>query len=236
MFYWNQNNFEGLKSVGEKYSSIDGYELFGQYCLQKEQGLKKLAVTSIKKFVASLSKKSQHDQRMFAEELSSLGFWSNEIHQLLPHPLVEFLKDVLKLWTKDDPGNPIPHKWHGYIAGNLSSYEQALELDPTDEVCITRIAQAHLNDVDYQTHHLSESLFLGKYSDAKASLKKAQVLIKTLYSEKIMLKMQSEVEFYEKLLRCWNEYSILDIKDSFPNWCASKGEEFNFWSIVYYDK
>ena len=236
MNYWNQSNFEGLKSVGEKFSSYKGYELFGKYCLQKEQGLKKLAVASIKEFVSLSKSKSQTEQRCIAEELSSLGFWNGEIHQLLSHPLEEFLKEVLELWTAEEPDNPTPHKWLGYICGDISSYERALELDPSDEICISRIAQTHLNDVDFQTHHLSESLLLGDFDDAKNSLQLAQSLIDTLSTEEIRLKMQNELEYYNSLLGCWEEYSKLGIEQSFPDWCASKGEKFNFWSIVYYDQ
>lgn len=236
MYYWNQDNFEGLKSVGEKYSSIEGYELFGKYCLQKEQGLNKLAVASIKEFVTISKGKSLKEQREIAEELSSLAFWNGEIHQLLTYPLVEFLKAVLKQWASDDPNNPIPHKWLGYIGGDISSYERALEIDPTDEICISRIALSHIDDVDFQTHHLSESLFLGDFSDATSSLKLARSLIDTLRTADTKLKMRRELEYFDSLLGCWEEYSRLGIDEPFPDWCASKGEKFNFWSIVYYNQ
>ena len=236
MYYWNQDNFEGMKSVGEKYSSIESYELFGKYCLLKEQGLKKLAVASIKEFVSVSKNRTLKEQRGIAEELASLSFWNGDIHQLLAHPLVEFLKEVLELWTSDDRDNPTPHKWLAYIGGDISYYERALELDPTDEICISRIAQAHLNDLEFQTHHLSESLFLGDLREAKNSLLAAQSLIDTLSTEDVKSKMQKELEYFYNLLDCWEEYSKLGIDESFPNWCASKGEKFNFWSIVYYDK
>ncbi|GLT19210.1 hypothetical protein GCM10007938_29920 [Vibrio zhanjiangensis] len=234
MDYWNKDNFEGLKSVGEKYSAVEGYELFGKYCLQKEKGLKKLAVSSIKEFVTVSKSKSLKVQREIAEELSSLGVWNSEIHQLLAHPLVEFLKSVLEQWTLDEPSNPIPHKWLGYIGGDLSSYERALEIDPTDEICISRIAQAHLNDVDYQTHHLSESLFLGDIRDATNSLQLVASLIDRLTTKHVRLKMRGELEYYNNLLSCWMEYSELGIDEPFADWCVSKGEKFNFWSIAYY--
>lgn len=158
------------------------------------------------------------------------------MERFLPLPLVELLKLVLQKWIVDEPENPISHKWLGYVTGDISSYERVLEIDPKDEICITRIAQAQLNDIDYQTHHLSESLFIGEYSDAKASLDKAKSLVNTLSSKDIKAKMQSELEYHNRLLGSWCEYSKLKINGEFPNWCASKGEKFNFWSIVYYDR
>lgn len=237
MHYWNRDNFEGLKSVGEKYSSIDGFELFGKYCLQKEQGLGKLAVALIKDFVAETRKRSLLEQRQIAEELSSLGFWNSDIHQLLPYPLVEHLRLILERWAIDEPENIIPHRWLGYISGDISSYERALDLEPEDEICITRIALAHLNDIDYQTHHLSESLFIGDYGEAVASLNEAQSLINRLSTLQERNKMQGELDYYESLLSCWGEFSDLVEKvESFPDWCASKGKKFNFCSVVYYGK
>lgn len=235
MHYWNRDNFNGLKSVGEKYWAKEGYELFGKYCLQKEQGLKKAAVVSIKKFVSSVKNRTQKEQRVIAEELSALGFWNGDIHQLLAYPLVEFLNEVLKKWISDEPDNPTPYKWLGYVAQDISCYEKALQLDPKDEICINRIAQAHLNDVDHQAHHLSESLFLGEISDARKALQLAQSLIHRLSTEDIKTAMKNELEYYDRLLTCWEEYSSLGAKESFPNWCASKGQQFNFGSVVYYD-
>lgn len=234
MYYWNRDNFEGLRSIGEKYASIKGYELFGKYCLQKEQGLKKLAISSIKEFVADAKKRPLKGQRAIAKELSSLGFSHGEVHQLFAHPLMKFLKEVLDRWAADEPNNPIPYKWLGYVTGDITAYEHALALDPKDEICISRITHAHLSSIAYQTHHLSESIFLGDISDAKSSLEKAKHLIATLSSRDLKLEMQNELEYCNNLLACWEEYSSLEIYDSFPHWCASQGKRLNFGAVVYY--
>lgn len=236
MHYWNRDNFEGMKSIGEQYASVKGYELFGKYCLQKEQGLRRLAASSIKEFVADAKKRPLEGQRAIARDLSSLVFWHGEAHQLLAHPLVEFLKEVLGRWTADEPNNPTPYKWLGYVTGDISAYERAFVLDPKDEICISQIAHAHLGDIDYQTHHLSESLFLGDIRDAKSSLEQAERLIAALSSQDLRLEMQNELEYYNDLLTCWEEYSNLETDTSFPHWCASKGKIFNFWSAVHHGK
>lgn len=236
MYYWNQQNFEGLKSIGNKYVSIQEYEAFGRYCLLKEQGLKKQAVAAVKEFVASAKEKSIETQRKIASEIASLGFWNDEIHQLIAHPLQVYLQEVLSSWAVEEKTDATPYRWLGYISGDLSAYENALVIDPEDEICITRLAQAHLNDVDYQTHHLSESHLLGELSDAKHSLREAEILIESLKTEKIKSSMQEELGYFNRMLDSWEEYSKLETKVSFPEWCAIKGKKFNFWSIVYYDK
>ncbi len=236
MHYWNKSNFEGLKTIGEKYISLPNYELFGNYCLQKERGLKKLAITSIQQFISLSRHLPLQQQRKIAEELASLCYVNRHIHQLLAHPLTIYIKEVLTLWIVDEANNPSPHKWLGYLDGDTALYEKVLQLDPSDEFCIYHIAQAHLNNIDYQTHHLSESLFIGDISQAKHSLQLVTNLITRLTTATLQSKIQNDLAYFNKLLNCWAEYSKLNIDDDFPKWCAAKGEEFNFWSVVYYDK
>lgn len=139
MYYWNRDNFEGLKAVGDKYSALEGYELFGKYCLQKEQGLKKQANATLNEFVTRCKNQSLAEQRMIAVELLSLGYWNREIHQLLAYPVIAFLKELLAQWVVEEPNHSIPHRWLGYINEDITSYEKALELDPTDEISLTQV-------------------------------------------------------------------------------------------------
>jgi len=236
MHYWNKENFEGLKSIGEKFSSIEGYELFGKYCLKKESGFKKLANVAVEEFVVIANTKPLNKQREIAVELSALGFWNGNIHQLLTYPLVTYLTGVLKQWTSDEPHNPAPYKWLGYLVRDISYYEKALQLDPNDDICISQVAQAYISDLDYQTHHLSESLFLGDLDDAKKSLALAQAFVTRLTIEAARVTLNDELVYLANLLRCWEEYLALFEKTSFPDWCATNGHKFNFCSIVYYEK
>ncbi len=236
MNYWNSDNFEGLKTIGAQYSARKGYELFGQYCLQKEQGLKKQAIATVNQFVSHCKSLSLAEQRHIAEELSSLGFWHRETHQLLAYPLIMLLKGVLTQWALDEPNNPIPHKWLGFIGEDISSYERALALEPTDEICLTQVALSHLNSVDFQTHHLSESVLLGDISRAKDSLASAQALIARLQTIESKSRLQNRYDYYQSMINCWEEYSTLVGVEQFPDWCAAKGEQFDFWSIIYYQR
>ena len=236
MYHWNQDNFEGLKSVGERYLPREGYEAFANYCLLKEKGLKKPALASIGKFIASAKKKSLGEQKEIAHELASLGFWNGNIHQLIPYPLQQYLLKVLTFWVREDGSDAATHRWLGYVSGDLTSFETALEIDPKDAISITRLIQANLNDVDYQTHHLSESKFIGELSDAKTSLEKAAQLTARLEAGEVKNSMLEDLKYYQRLVNIWEEYNLVKPPDTFPDWCISKGEKFNFWSIVYYDE
>jgi hypothetical protein len=236
MSYWNKNNFEGMRFVGERYAQTENFELFGKYCLQKEQGLKKQAIASINAFVANLREKPVGRQREIAVELSALSFYNPKIHQLIAHPLREYIHSVLVGWVSDEPLDPTPHKWLGHMARDVSSYERALALDPEDEVCLGQVAEACLRHIDYQTHHLSESLFIGELSDAKSSLHKAQILVTKLEEGELRQNLQHDLDYYSTLLRCWEEYSTSNAPEGFPEWCVSRGYRFDLGTIVYYNQ
>ncbi len=236
MYYWNQTNFEGLASIHESYRLREEYVLFADYCQQKEQGLKKQANASMNAFVEASRKRPLETQRAIAEELLSLDFYHGEIHQLMPYPLRMYFKSLLLDWIEDAPKNAIPYRWLGYLTQDVSYYEQALERDPTDEVSLGRLVLAYLNCVDYQTHHLSESLFLGDFDDARATLQSARLLLERMQSSKVTAALQAEWDYYNRLLTSWQRYLDAGREGAFPEWCKASHEIFNFYSIVYYDQ
>ncbi|MGL5665497.1 MAG: hypothetical protein ACRDD9_05155, partial [Shewanella sp.] len=87
---------------------------------------------------------------------------------------------------------------------------------------------------DFQTHHLSESVLLGDISRAKDSLASAQALIARLQTIESKSRLQNRYDYYLSMINCWEEYSTLVGVEPFPDWCAAKGEQFDFWSIIYY--
>ena len=236
MFYWNQSNFEGLKSVGEEYLSKQGYEDFANYCLYKEKGLKKKANESIRKYVSNINTWDVEKKRELSQELASLWFWHQGIHQLLSHPLHQFVFKTLQEWCETEPNNALAHRWFAVMGGGLEHFEKALKIDRKDEISISRLAQAHINDVDYQTHHLSESLLIGTEEELEASINEATIYVSMLYTDKLKDALVKEISYYSDLFHAWKEYNTEKTGESFPEWSKSKGKEFNFWSIVYYEE
>lgn len=233
MSYWNQSNFEGMRAVGEKYAGIPGYARFGSYCLQKEQGLKKQALASINAFVAELLVLPAAQQRAMAAELSALSFYNPQIHQLIAHPLMVCIQQVLQHWATEEPSNVTPHKWLGHMARDLACYERALALDPDDDICLSQVADACLSHIDYQTHHLSESLFIGELSDARSCLDKAQALVARMGEGELKHRLQQDLLHFTRLLDLWQAYSTSATEQSFAHWCQSCGYPVELGSVVY---
>ena len=149
MYYWNEDNFKGLKEIGEKYSTKLGYEAFSNYCLLKEKGLRKQAHIAIEDFISLTQSKSIGEQREIAKELVSLSYYNKDIHQLIPQQLHQFLITILKEWAEKETDNVIPHRWLGYLCRDLDSYEKAIKISPIDEISIIELAKYRLNDVDF---------------------------------------------------------------------------------------
>ena len=236
MTYWNQKNFEGLKQIGEKYSSIPDYETFSKYCLFKEKGIKKKAIASINKFVSDVKTKPISKQREIAKELAELAFWNGNIHQLLSYPLKTYLKQIFSNWTEENCNDSEVFRFMAFISSDYTFYEKALSINPDDEICHYKLALAHIDDVDYQTHHLSESLFLGTINDAINSLEAAKLHIEKIESDRYRIELMEEYQYSKMLIEAWVEYVELKIDISFPEWSTKKGYKFNFFSVVYYEK
>lgn len=232
----DQENFETLAVIGEAYSAKEGYALFGRYCLHKEAGLNKAAISAIREFVVHARGKPVSTQREIALELVQLGYSNQRAHQLLPHPLRECLKEVFQQWSEDEPESAIPLKWLGYASRDVLFYHKALAIDPDDPVCIIEVATSCLNYVYYQTHHLSESFFIGDPDESRKTLAKVDEWLARLPPSPKKEALQSEVAYFNHLVGCWEEYTGQDAKEAFPEWCADREKDIRFSSVYYYKK
>jgi hypothetical protein len=159
MYYWNQDNFEGLNDIAEEFSKKQGYEHFSRYCLLREKGLKKSA------FV-----------------------------------------------------------------------ERALAIDPSDEISLNRIIMYELGYVDFATHHLSESIFLGDEAISEVALAKANAYMIRLPDSDSKAEHQADINYFRSLLDAWRAYQASNKQKTFPEWSGEKGYKFSFSIIYYYGK
>jgi hypothetical protein len=236
MHYWNESNFNGLKSIGESYLSKNGYEGFANYCLLREKGLKKPALIELKKFIANASSLPPEQKRSLACELSELSFYNQHVHQLIPQPLTAFIVNALKEWCAESPVEASPYRWLAIMDSKLEYFEAALRVNGNDRISTECLARQALNDIDFQTHHLSESKFIGSEADAEKSLAIATEYVMRLQIDKVKEALLKEITDYQTLLSAWNEYRSGSMVSPFPDWCCKNGYEFSFWSVVYYDK
>lgn len=226
--------FKSLKSLGESFLSRQDYGQFAQYCLLRDQGLRKNALQAMGLFIAEMQLQPLARQREVAEELARLAYRHGDIHQLLPHPLTTFLTEIFEKWCAGQPALAAPYRWLGFLGGDTTHFRSALRVDAKDAVSLQELVRACLREVDYQTHHISESLFIGSAQDAENTLDEAKAYALRLDQDEAKQAFLERIAYFRHLLDAWNSYCAGDRTMGFNDWCRAKGLHFNFWSVVYY--
>lgn len=240
MYYWNKDNFEGLLGIGNSFKGEDDFELFAEYCFLKEKGLKKQAVKVIKGYVSDLKKLDLNKQRDVCVRLAELAFWNSDIHQLLSHPLQVYITDTFSSWCSNEVPDA-PYTLLGYMTGERECFLQALQFNPNEQIALYRLAISAIDNVDYQLHHVSESLFLGDESNALSQLVEAKSFFNRMEDSKFKEFLTKEIKESESLLSDWMSYKAeLDSSDidklTFPRWCTLNERNYGFSTPVYYDE
>lgn len=235
MWYWNQQNFEGLTAVADSIADQPQWSLFAQYCRLREQGLRPQSLQSIAQLIAEAAGWDDNGRRRFADWIYSTSLRNPEVHQLIPTPLnQQLLVPTLKQWATSEPSNAIPECWLGFATGNHQHFAHALAIDPTDDISRYRLVGRDLADVDYQCHHLPE-YFIGEIQTAITTLDRAKEMTAGFSNPDIAPTLEGEFnELYGKVLD-WQAFQTSG-DDSFAAWCATNGRDYHWLQAYYYKR
>jgi len=236
MYYWNQTNFNGLNSLGAMLATEPDLALLGQYCLLREQGLRKQAVAAALAFTNHLTGLATVTQRAIAVLLIELKRANPGVHQLLPHPVKIELHRILSSWHQDASDDVVPLINLGLLTDEIDYFEAALQRQPNEQTSLIRLAQAYLGEVEYQAHHLSESFFIGTVEQAEESLHKAEALIIRVANTQQRDALNRELQAHQLLISDWATYAATSRTEPFTTWSQARGHTYMLPSIVYYRK
>ena len=234
MHYWNQDNFEGLKSIGEFYINKTNFQLYGQYCIQREQGLRKKSIDTLNLFISDLRKSSTSKQKLIAEEISYLIFKNPDVHQLLTHPIQKEFENIFERWKSTDSDSATPYRWLGFFTKDSQYLLSALRIDCNDQISTSLLLQSNLRDIFFDLHHLNESMYLGNPEETLKIVRESLLLIGHLDDNKIKEKFFSQVKHSQIIIENWMQFSGENTTLSFPDWCTNKGCDFNLGKTYYY--
>jgi hypothetical protein len=119
------------------------------------------------------------------------------------------------------------------LRGDRALLDEALRLNPKDDVVRGAIAGLLLGFVDYATHHLVESKFIGDENDASAALAEAASILAAAHDPSLTQDLSQKREELTSLLSDWKEYQRSP-DGTFPDWCRTRNRPYNWPSIVYY--
>ncbi len=230
----NQCSNNSLKAIGETYSSKPPYEAFGAYCLLEDHGMKMQAAAAMNDFARTLDQLSVSKQREIASDLCLLAYGNPNIHQLLPQLLSEQLQAIVATWSEDETDNAVPYRWRGFFTGDAKYYRRAPDLDMQDQFSILGLANCLLQDVEFQTHSLPDSSFIGDLEEAKDSLDEAQMITSRLFDENMKNSILGSIEHFNYFITLWEEYKNSNTKEPFPQWCKSTGRDCELGSPIYF--
>jgi hypothetical protein len=236
MYYWNKDNFEGLEAIARSLQESTDVKDFSDYCRLRAEGLRKQAFGALTRFLFQALNWEFEKRRDFVDWLLTVQYNNPKIHQLIPHPLVKKLVEpTLNEWMEYQPESPVPHRWRGVYFREFRELERALALDATDLVARSVAASRLLKDVEYDTHHLCDGLFLGSEKEAESLLEEAFAHIQRLPESENRSTLETSYERLRNLLDDWLEYKEAP-QGTFPEWCESRGRQHFWWKAVYYKK
>ncbi|QIO07071.1 hypothetical protein [Acinetobacter shaoyimingii] len=236
MYYWNQDNFTGLKHIYDHFKNDAYFALYAEYCHFRESGLRKVAFQKLKQFIQHCESLDMKVQQHIVITLIELIYNHSAIHQLISDPLKHYLIKVFSEWQATEPHDVLTYQWLGYLCYEIEYYQKALELDPNNQFCLIKLAQFHLDKIDWQTHHLHESFLIGELEHAYEHLGLAQSLLEKIKPSDQKQKLEIDYRYYDTLLHTWENYKNNNAKISFSDWCDQYQIDFHEYMTFYYSK
>ncbi len=232
MWYWNDNNLEGLLAVAESIADDPTLQDFAQYCHYREQGLWQEAFRALAQFIAQVGRWPFPQRKRFVDWVLMIKFRQPHIHQLLPHPLIEgIIRPTLMEWSQVDPRDPVPLRWRGVFLSERQALEEAVVLAPREEIARIVLIDRLIGDIEYATHHLPD-YFIGEPRDCFPWAEQARVLLEPLHQHPEYLRLHRELHQAVALVEDWITFQSTGTGD-FAAWCAQHGRKYH-WTKVYY--
>ena len=234
MWYWNQQNFEGLIAVADSITNRPNWNGYEQYCRLREQGLRPQALQSIREFISDTEHWDELDRRQFADWIFSTSLRNPAVHQLIPANLnQQLLIPTLRQWASSDSRDATPERWLGFAAADCQHFKNALSLNFADDVSRYQLVLRDVDDVDYQCHHLPD-YFIGEIGTAIDTLDRARKMAAGFSNPDIAPKLEIEFDRLYDLVGDWKLFQTTD-STSFADWCVANGREYQ-WQRTYYYK
>lgn len=234
MYYWNQTNFEGLRTLSAALAAREGLELLGEYCRLRDAGLRREALSVLGGFLTIADAWDPATAQQNVEFILDLHSRTRDCHQFLVQPLMtRLVLPVLHRWSEEAPEAIAPIRWLGMLERNPDRLARVLAANPDDIEVRRLLIVGHLCHVDYATHHLVDSLFIGELDQALETLEHATRLIDEAPDAQAVADLESEARCFGRMLFDWRAYKARP-EGTFPAWCAARGRTYSWPMRVYY--
>lgn len=233
MWYWNSENFEGLKEISVEINNRPDLDNFRKYLDYREQGIRKQAFSALNTFLKEIGEWAEQERRKFVYWILEVSAKNPEIHHLIPEPLNKgVVKPVLKDWiAEDDDVRAI--KWSGILELNINLMEKAISLDPSDRYTISRAYNYHINDLDFYLHHFPHEL-LAPLEKVCAEIEVVDQWLGRLPNIHAQSLLREDLQEYRQKVDDWGCF-LNSEEDDFKIWAQKNDRDYGWPTIVYYD-
>ncbi|MBN3727952.1 hypothetical protein [Burkholderia sp. Ac-20379] len=236
MYYWNQHNFEGLLQLAHALETNDHLKPLAAYCRFRELGLRRDALLALEQYLEEARAFDSATARLAAVHILEAHARTQGVTQFLTQPLVaRFLQPTLRAWMQDDANTNVPVRWLGMLDSDRALLARAVAMCPDDTPARKRLIDLLLGDVEYATHHLDESAFIGSVEAAASALELAGTLVASAAEPDAFARHASDVRYFTGLIADWRAYSE-NRRGAFPEWCALHGRNYTYAVKVYYER
>ncbi|MCY7492606.1 hypothetical protein [Bacillus safensis] len=219
---------------------VNDYPLFRQYCVRKEQGLRKDALNVLQGFIEEMKENDFEVQREFAAWLFE---WIERFeggHHLLVYPLVNgVIQPVFQTWENVDPLDVRPYRWQGLFVHQgegLPHLLKALELGGSKEQrVIVQICETYLSALWYSFHHIHEDLYLSTYEKDQERIQGIERVMMLIQDQRTRTNVQKQAVYYDELLTDWMTFQQTETR-GFMKWCAERKKPYEWVESFYYQQ
>ncbi|QRF34115.1 hypothetical protein [Bacillus safensis] len=219
---------------------VNDYPLFRQYCVRKEQGLRKDALNVLQTFIEEMKENDFEVQRKFTAWLFEWIERFEDGHHLLVYPLVNgVIQPVFQTWENVDPMDVRPYRWQGLFVHQgegLPHLLKALELGGSKEQrVIVQICETYLSALWYSFHHIHEDLYLSTYEKDQERIQGIERVMMLIQDKRTRTNVQKQAVYYGQLLTDWMAFQQTETRD-FMKWCAERKKPYEWVEAFYYQQ
>jgi len=235
VYYWNKDNFDGLVAIANALDDIPQLQLLANYCRLRERGLRKQALQVLRDFLSVAAEWTNDNSREVVVFVLEVHARVPDAHTFMTEPLWnEFVFPVLDDWHSTSPAAIVPLRWLGLLRRDTNLLERTLSALPNDIPVRRELVNSALSEANCATHHLDESLFLGKVSAAKVQLAQARMWLDSAFPPEPFNDLREELGRLHQMVVDWETYQDAP-HGTFPDWCNANGRKYQWPAKVYYN-
>ena len=198
-----------------------------EYEALRKKGLRKNALKVLDDFIRQTSSWSTDECQRFVDwymtRLKAKARRLTDCPQVVDPLLQHVIRPVLEAWHRDDPGSAIPARWLGWLSWNesdLTLYEHALSVEPTDSITRELYVKRVYHRVEYLTHELPWG-YLSQDPQAELDLIDSAL-------PRALPRCSAQLRALRALIQSYLEWKMSDRELPFQEWAIANDRPLSF--------